>query len=309
MNYPKVSIIILNWNGVEDTVECLESLKKITYLNYEVIVIDNASSGDDVRILNEKYGDYIHIVANDQNYGFPEGNNIGIRYALGKGTDYVLLLNNDVVVDPEFLTELVDVAESDPSVGITGSKIYFYYHPNTIQAAGGKIRWWLGDIESYGNEEDIGQYDKVTKRDFVYGTSFLIKKQVIEKISFMDPFFFFGVEEFDYCTRAKRASFRVIYVPGSKVWHKAGASKAKLSQYPETLSLIKKKGGFRLYKYYYRFFRQYCPPVLFIFPFLSYILGVALLRPAFQLVLRGDFRKIGRAVKANTLELLRWISR
>jgi GT2 family glycosyltransferase len=194
MNYHKVSIIILNWNGYEDTIECIESLKKITYPNYEVIIVDNASSGDDVRILKEKYGGYIHMIANDQNYGFPEGNNIGMRYALGKGTDYLLLLNNDTVVDPEFVTEMVKVAESNPAVGIAGSKIYYYHYPNIIQAAGGKITWWLGYIDTYGEEDDVGQYDDIAERDYVYGTSFLIKKAVIDKISFMDPYFFFSVE-------------------------------------------------------------------------------------------------------------------
>lgn len=297
MNYPKVSIIILNWNGFEDTIECIESLKKITYPNYEIVVADNASSGDDVRILKEKYGDYIHMIANDQNYGFPEGNNIGMRYALGKGTDYLLLLNNDVIVDCEFLSKLVKVAEDDASIGIVGSKIYYYHRPNRIQAAGGKIRWWLGDIKVYGEQEDVGQYDYIAERDFVYGTSFLIKKAVIDKISFMDPYFFFSVEEYDYCTRAKRAGFKVMYVSQSKVWHKAGASKAKLPQFPETQSLIKKKMGFGEYKYYCRLFRTYCTPVLFIFPFFCcVVLRISLVRTLFELIWCGDWQTIKRGV-------------
>jgi len=293
MNYPKVSIIILNWNGFEDTIECLESLKKIAYPNYEVIIVDNASSSDDARILKEKYGNYIHMIANDQNYGFPEGCNIGMRYALGEGTDYLLLLNNDTVVDPQFLTELVKVAEGNPSIGILGSKVYYYYHPNSIQSAGGKIRWWLGYIELYGKVysgvEDVGQYDEIAERDFVFGTSFLIKKAVIDRISFMDPYFFCGIEEYDYCTQAKRAGFKVVYVPQSKVWHKGGTSRTKLPQFPETQNMIKKREGFRQYKYHYILFRRYCPPVLFILPL---ILHVSLVGAFLFFLWRGDWKTI-----------------
>lgn len=298
MNLPKVSMIILNWNGVEDTIECLESLKKITYPNYEVIVVDNASSGNDVEVLRERYGNYIHVIANDENYGYPEGCNVGMRYALKKGTDYILLLNNDIVVDPEFLTELVKVAESDPSIGLTGSKIYYYYHPNRIQSAGGKIRWWLGDIEGYGGEEDMGQYDDVAERDLVFATSCLIKKKVIERISFLDPFFFFGVEEYDYCPRAKRAGFKVVYVPHSKVWHKWGASRAKFSQYPETSEIIKKKSGAGSYKYYYVLFRKHCPPVLFLIPFLLCVSKVGTL---LRLIGQRDWQAIKEGLRGRKL--------
>ncbi len=303
MKYPEVSIIILNWNGLEDTIECLESLKKITYPNYEVIVVDNASSGNDVEVLRGRYGDYIHIIANDENYGFPEGNNIGMRYALSRGAAYILLLNNDTVVDPIFLTELVEVAESDSSIGITGSKIYFYYHPDTIQAAGGKIRWWIGDLETYDGK-DIGQYDKLGDRDFLFANPMLIKKEVTEKVSLLDPFFFFGVEEYDFCIRAKRAGFRSVYVPRSVIWHKVGASKAKLSQYPETQDLIRKIGGTEGYKYYYQFFRKHWPPVLFIFPFFCHtVLRVRYFRRAFQLIWRRDWQGIKRAIRERILRL------
>jgi GT2 family glycosyltransferase len=269
VNNPKVSIIILNWNGYIDTIECLESLKKSDYQNYEVIIVDNASAGDDVNILKSKYDGYAHIIANGRNDGFPGGCNIGMRYALDKGTDYLLLLNNDTIVDKSFLTELVSTAQSDDSIGVLGSKIYYYYQPKKLQAVGGTISWWLGTIRVYGDVEDVGQYDEQAERDFVFGTSFLLKKQVVEKISFMDETFFFGIEEMDYCTRAKRAGFKVVYVPTSKVWHKVGASSAKVTQaqFLETQKKIRKSTGFANYKYTYRLFSRYGPPVLFVFPF------------------------------------------
>ena len=137
---PKVSIIILNWNSLDDTVHCLESLEKITYPNYDIIVVDNGSKGNDAEILREKFKGYIHIIENDKNYGFPEGCNIGMRYALkNSAPDYILLLNNDTTVAPDFLAEMVKIAESDPLIGIAGPKIYFYHEPYKIQSVGLQI--------------------------------------------------------------------------------------------------------------------------------------------------------------------------
>jgi GT2 family glycosyltransferase len=268
---PKVSIIILNWNSCEDTIECIESLKEIDYRNYEIIIVDNASSGDDVKILQDRFGDYIHIIANGRNEGFAGGCNIGMHYALEKGTDYILQLNNDTIVDARFLSEMIKVAEDDSAIGITGSKIYYYRYPSRLQSVGGKMNWWLGQRTMCGwDEEDTGQYDTLTERDFVIGTSLLVKKIVIDKISFLDNInFFCSFEDIDYCTRAKRAGFKIVYVPESKIWHKYGASFAKLPQYEETDKLLKNISGNNNYKYFYHLFRKHCPPVLFIFPFLG----------------------------------------
>lgn len=293
-NFPKVFIIILNWNSVQDTIECLESLKKITYPNYEAVVVDNASSGKDVEILRERRTDWPHVIVNDKNYGYAEGSNIGIRYALARGAEYVLLLNNDTVVDPEFLTELVKVADSNPSIGIAGSKSYYYHCPDRIQHAGGKIRWWLGDIECYDDKKDIDKYNKIAERDFIYGVSFLIKKEVIEKTSLLDPFFFFTIEDYDFCASAKRAGFKIMYVPESKIWHKVGASRAKLST--ETWKAIEEKRGFNVHRYYWRLFRKNCPSPFFIIPFLLKVSGAACL---LRLFWQGDWQGIGRQIKTN----------
>jgi len=111
---PEVAIVILNFNGLEDTIRCLESLKKIKYSNYEVIVVDNGSEGEDARILEEKYGEWATIIKNERNLGASEGRNVGIRFALKHlNPDYVMLLDNDVIVDAEFLNQLVEIAESN----------------------------------------------------------------------------------------------------------------------------------------------------------------------------------------------------
>ncbi len=229
--YPKVSIIILNWNGVKDTVECLESLKKITYPNCEVIVVDNGSEGNDVEVLQEKYGDHIHIIENDKNYGFIEGNNLTIGWLLENSEpDYFLLLNNDTVVDKEFLTEMVKVAESDSQVGIAGSKTYFYDDHNRLQLAWIRIDMRKGQAFHVGGKDfDKGQYESITEVDCVQGSCFLIKRRVIERVGLLDKDYFAYWDEEDYCLRARRAGYKVVYVPKARIWHKVLSSSKRIS--------------------------------------------------------------------------------
>ncbi|MCL0034680.1 glycosyltransferase family 2 protein [Dehalococcoidia bacterium] len=226
--YPKVSIIILNWNGLEDTIECLESLKKITYPNYEVIVVDNGSEGNDVEVLKEKFGDYIHIIQNDKNYGFAEGNNIAIRWLLDNSKpDYFLLLNNDTVVAPEFLTELVKVAESDERIGFIGPKTYYYNfkgRKDVINFAGGKFNIRKGQPYHIGAREvDKGQYDEIREVDYVEGSCLLVGKGVVKDIGLLSSSYFYW-EENDWCLRGYKAGYKSAYVPEAKIWHKIAAS-------------------------------------------------------------------------------------
>lgn len=222
MTYPNVSIIVLNWNGLEDTIECLESLQKVTYPNYEVIVIDNGSQGNDAQVLREGFSDYIHLIQNDKNYGYTGGNNIGIRYALSNSSpDYLLILNNDVAVAPDFLTEMVNVAEGNDSIGIVGPKVYFHDSPNVIQSAGCRLSMRKGIGTIIGNKEiDDGQYDTVREMDHVMGCCLLIKREVVEKIGLFDESYFCYWDETDYCIRARKAGYKVIYAPKARLWHK-----------------------------------------------------------------------------------------
>lgn len=300
----RISIIILNWNGLTDTVECLESLKKLNYSNYEVVLVDNASSGNDVEHIKQTYGDYVHIISNNRNYGFSEGNNIGIRYSLSRQSDYILLLNNDTIVDPVSLSELVQVAEQEKKSGILGGKIYYYDSPCRLQSVGGKINWYLGCFKDYSGQEDHGQYDQVAERDFVYATAMLIKREVIEKIGLLDSSFFFGMEDYDYCARAIRSGFKVLYVPKSKVWHKQGASRKKLPDHPETWHSVSKEKGSLSYKPkpVFRLFRRHSPNFLFPFASMNYIICEStinlfgIVRGTFYYIRRGELEPIQKYI-------------
>ncbi|SCG86386.1 glycosyltransferase family 2 protein [Methanobacterium congolense] len=270
---PHVTIIILNWNGWEDTIECLDSLNKINYPNYDVIIVDNHSEDDSVRKIREYCNgklkvkssffdhdsvskplrmfeineeklkklngnkiDYLHhsksknnliLIKNNENRGFAEGNNIGINYALNNlNSDCILLLNNDTVVEPYFLNKLVNHAES---ASIVGSKLYFYDDKDLIQSTGVKIKWSYGEMISlgYGHKNNFEEYEM--DLDAVSGCSMLIKKEVIDKIGFLNTKCFLYYEDTDFCVRAKRAGFKIICANDSKVWHKTSVSSKRVS--------------------------------------------------------------------------------
>lgn len=285
VSYPRVSIIILNWNGLEESVECLQSLKKITYPNYEVIVVDNGSEGNDVEVLHEKFGIYIHIIKNDKNCGFGGGSNIGMKYVLNNlSSDYILLLNNDTVVDSDFLTEMVEVAESDRSIGIVGSKIYFCDDPNRFQLVWIKMDMWKVRGTHVGAREmDRGQYDEIKEVDCAPGTCLLVKREVIDSIGLLDESYFYYQDDLDYCFRARTAGYRIVYAPKAKIWHRPGQTAEKV---PGLKNYYIARNTFKFMRKYANR-RQYCYFWLYFFGFhFWFVTGVCLIYH------RGDVRSL-----------------
>jgi hypothetical protein len=222
MNQPFVCIIILNWNGFRNTLECIESVKKITYPSYKIIVVDNASANNEAYSLRKNCSGDIDILLTAKNYGYTGGNNVGISYALEKyDPGYILILNNDIIVDPDFLTIMVNVAQSDEKTGIVGGKVYYHRYPNLIQAAGAGINMYFGKSYHIGDRQfDKGQYDTQQSVDYVMGCCMLIKREVINKIGLLDEQFFCYWDETDYCFRCRKAGYNVVYTPLARVWHK-----------------------------------------------------------------------------------------
>ena len=217
MSVPRVSIVLVNWNNVNDSVECLESLRQCTYPNYEVTVVDNGSDGNDVGILNEKFGNYIRLIENEKNLGFAKGCNIGIRDALDRGADYIALLNNDTIVTPGFLDEIVSAVCSEEKAGIAGGKILCHEFPDTIWFAGGEIDYRTGKTPIVGSGEvDRGQYDRIADVDWICSCYMFISGDLLRTIGMLDERFFFGWEDADLCVRAVRNGYRVIFIPNSK---------------------------------------------------------------------------------------------
>ena len=186
--------------------------------------MDNASSDGTVEYVKDKFPS-VKIIANSENLRFAGGNNVGIKYALERNADYVLLLNNDTEVAPDFLPELVRAAENDKSIGIAGPKIYYYEGNKMIWFAGGKVEFWKGWISHIGiREPDYGQYDFAREVDYITGCCMLVKREVIEKIGKLDESFFIYGEDADWSLRASRAGYSLVYVPSSIIWHKVSAS-------------------------------------------------------------------------------------
>lgn len=223
MKEKKVSIIIVNWNGKEFLKDCFDSINQNVYNNYEIIVVDNGSSDGSCDFIKSQYKDVI-LIKNNDNLGFAEGNNIGIDFALSNRAEYVLLLNNDTVVDPHFIDKLVKVAESDPQVGIVGSMVYFMDNPKKICFAGGRRKWNTQWAHIGLEEIDEGQYDEVTETEYIYGCALMLKREVIKRVGVFDPDYFTYVEEVDLNYRVQKAGYKIVFVPQSKVWHKIAAS-------------------------------------------------------------------------------------
>ncbi len=271
---PRVSIIILNWNGWKDTIECLESVYQITYPNYDVIVVDNGSEDDSldqireycqgnntvkssfiefqrddkpIQILEYERDEIevrsplkeeilllpsnkkLILIKNTVNEGFTEGNNVAMRFILSKlDSKYIMLLNNDTVVDKFFLNELVYIGETSQNIGFIGPKIYFYDlngRTDILQFAGARQNTWIFNPKHIGwKEQDTGQYDRNMEVDYIHGSCMLAKVEMIQQIGLLDSDFFSYREENDWGIRGQRKGWKSVYAFKSKIWHKGGGS-------------------------------------------------------------------------------------
>ena len=218
---PHVVIIVLSWNNSEDTLECLTSLAGLDYPACKVVVVDNGSTDGSVTVIRDHFPS-VTLLENAENLGYAGGNNVGLRCALAQGADYVLLLNNDTEVAPDFLHHLVEATEADPTVGIAGPTIYYHERSDRIWSAGGAIDWQRGKTWMVGlNETEVGQFGVAPHEvDFVTGCALLAKQAVVEEVGLLDERFFAYYEETEWCVRAQRAGFKIVHVPRAKVWHK-----------------------------------------------------------------------------------------
>lgn len=227
----KIAIIIVNWNSWQDTLECLASLKTVKGLELSVYVVDNGSSDDSI----QKLAVYNllpithHLIRSGENLGFAGGNNLGIRKALADGATHFLLLNNDTLASPNFLAKLLEVADSNPRVGIVGPKIYFAAAQQQIWFGGGELNW----LKTRGTHLEYNIIDQPSTTnnqllpkdvDYITGCCLLIKREVIEKIGLLDEGYFLYYEDVDWCLRAKKAGYRVVYMPEARIWHKVSRS-------------------------------------------------------------------------------------
>ncbi len=226
----KVSIIIPTYNGLKVLKKCLESLKKTDYKNLKIILVDNGSSDGTISFIKKNYPS-IEIIALNKNYGFAYAVNKGIKKAIKDGSDYILSLNNDVIIpNKNWIRELIKTAEKDNKIGIIGIK---------ITSKNKRLQFLFYGLKSEG-ELDKGQYDFIREVPAINGVAMFIKKEVIKKVGFFDERFFYGRDDLDYGFRARKAGFKVIYNGKIKLIHYGGYS-FKISKGKESLNLFKEK--------------------------------------------------------------------
>lgn len=224
---PKISIIILNWNRWQDTIECVESVLRIPYPNYEIVIVDNGSTDESVPILSNKFPN-LKLIKLKQNIFYAGGNNVGIRYALDSGARYIMLLNNDTVVHPDFLNPLVEAMEDDSLLCAVGGTIYYYDEEKKIQNIGGSFDYISGKVHWYGEGcVDVGQFSEKREVNFICGAAIMLRSDALKEIGGLDESFVLYAEELDWCLRARKKGYKLMYIPNSKVFHK-GAVSSKL---------------------------------------------------------------------------------
>ena len=219
---PKVGIVISNYNGWQDTVQCLESLQKQTYRDFEIILLDDASTNDSVQQLQRHLTENTVFLPQEANVGFAAANNVGMRRALADGCDWVLLLNNDTVAAPDFLETLL---RETPAGAVSCPKMLFLDPPDEIWFAGGELDRATGKVRHLGGHEKDGPAFAEKKQvSFITFCCVLLPRQVIEQVGFLDETLFMYCEDVDYCIRLADAGVPLWFLPDAKIWHKAGGS-------------------------------------------------------------------------------------
>ena len=242
---PRIAIIILNWNRPQLTIETIHSILKVkkSGFDYHIYLVDNGSTDNSVKLIKKAFAKQknLSFLSLDTNLGFVGGNNFAIKHICRLKHDYVLLCNNDVLVDPRFIEKLLSPAQANTKIAIVGPKIYFApgfeFHKKRYQKKDlGKIIWSAGGRMDWDNilgsnigtdQLDTGQFNQITTDiDFVSGCCLLIKTALFTKIGLLDPAYFMYLEEVDFCQQAKKIGYKICYQPEAVVWHKNAGSSA-----------------------------------------------------------------------------------
>lgn len=220
---PMVSVIVLNWNAFEDTHECLLSLKKVIYPNFQTIVVDNGSVDGSPQKIAANHPE-VELVICDVNKGIAAGYNRGIQAGLQGGADYIIVMNNDLVFDPKFISAMVKTAEAWPQSGIIMPKIFYYDEPNIIWSTGGRTRWMPSNIllrDRQKKDNATSQAEEMI--DFAPSCCLLLTRDVCHEIAFDESYFFY-YDDWDFCLQARKKGWQIIFSPDSQIWHKVSRS-------------------------------------------------------------------------------------
>jgi len=224
---PLVSIVTLNYNGLDFLPQLFDSLRQITYPNVEIIMVDNYSDDASVAFVEKNYPE-VRVVRNPENYMYAKGNNVGIRHAQGK---YVCLLNNDVEVEPDFIEPIVAAMENNPVIAAAQPKIRGLQKRDYLEyagACGGYIDWlgypFLRGRIFFTTEKDEGQYDDPAPVFWASGACLFLRREALDDVGYLDEDFVIHMEEIDLCWRLQLAGWEVVVIPQSVIYHYVGGT-------------------------------------------------------------------------------------
>jgi hypothetical protein len=216
----RIIAVVLSWNGREDTLRCLDSLRDV-----ETICVDNGSEDGSPEAVADRFPN-VELIENRENLGFAGGNNVGIRRALERGADWVWLVNNDAVAEPEALEALAEAARERPDAGVLACKVFFAEPRNVLWYAGGDFHLLLGYSgrqDGYGQRDD-GRFERIRDVGRATGAAMAVSREAIERVGLLDEDLFAYVEDVDWCLRIRAAGFGVVVVPAARLWHRVSAS-------------------------------------------------------------------------------------
>lgn len=220
--WPNVTVVVLNWNGWEDTQECLRSLRDVTP-GCRVLLVDNGSTDGSIECVQDQFPE-VEVLQNGTNLGFTEGNNRGIARALADGADYVMLLNNDTLVDPGFLAPLLRAFEREPGLGFASPVIMYASEPDAVWFCGGAIDWRSGWAHHSTPEGGLPHAEGLRPTPIATGCCLIAPRATWEAVGVLDPRFFLFWEDADWTLRATRAGHHGVVVGESRIWHKVSRS-------------------------------------------------------------------------------------
>jgi GT2 family glycosyltransferase len=280
MNEPSVFAIILNWNDFDSTKKCMESLRKARYGNLHFVVVDNASTDKSEELIHQEFPDTPLLVA-DRNGGYAYGMNIGVRYALRHNADYVLVMNNDMLVEEDFLMHMIEPLLQDETIGTVSPKVLYMDFPDTIYCAGGQVsllRCCGLAMHRGKRREAFGTEDR--EISFAEGSCILIRSEVFRAVGYFDEKFFMYFEDIEFSNRVNK-KYKLSFAYRAVVYHKSGAGHTWTVHTP-------------MYQYYYTrnrllFFSTY--PIWIRSYALIFSLFVSLVKSIVVLATRQDARK------------------
>jgi GT2 family glycosyltransferase len=221
------TVVVLNWNSHEMTAECIRSLLAMDSADFEILVVDNGSTDGSVELLPQEFPQ-ITVLPQERNLGFAAGCNVGMRHALANGAEYVLLLNNDTFVAPDFIREMLAAIQGDPGIGAVCPKIYFADQPDLLWYAGADFSLWTGTAKHRGWKEiDRGQFDRHEEITQATGCAMLVRRSALRDVGLLDEQFWAYVEDVDWSVRFLKQGYRLTFAPKARLWHCCGATAVK----------------------------------------------------------------------------------